>query len=57
MNKEKHSTTCRARWERLKKDHRCPVCTVKLPDGYKFIKCFECRLKNAEAKRRSRMVK
>jgi len=57
MDKEKHGATCRARWNRLRDERRCPVCTVKLPDGYEFVKCFACRLKNAEAKRRSRMVK
>ena len=54
MNKEKHQAICRARYDRLKREHRCTTCAVQLPPDSKRSTCFKCRLRNAEACRKYR---
>jgi hypothetical protein len=41
----------KARYNRLKAEHRCASCTDKLPDGWKFIACHACKMIHS-AKRR-----
>ena len=39
----------KARYERLKAERRCVVCTVPLPDDSKKARCPSCLRKNADA--------